>query len=190
MILMMCLAMLPAAAQGHGHRHGHGQGNRHGHGNGRGQIHGRFDPRHGQPRPDRMLRDIHCEGDWQELWNGCHVRLMNDKVYILESDGDRLLWGDDIWLLPSGQYKVRRGDYWRIFDREGGITSIYGEELMAFPNGFFCVRFGGMWRVYTPDGDRLTGAWGDEITLMSNGLFRCLRNDRYYYYDTDGNQRD
>ena len=104
-----------------------------------------------------VLRDVACVGDWQELWNGCHVRLKTDRVHIYTHDGDRLLSGDAIVLLWNGCYKVRVGDFWHVHDRKG---------------------------------DRIFNVWGDSVELMRNGIFRCYRNGRYYYYDSHGDQRE
>lgn len=176
---------------------------------------------HGKMVPPEVV----CKGDWQELWNGRHVRLLNDKVYICDADGDRLLWGDEVILLSSGNYMVRSGDYWRIYRHDGDRTSIYGNEILCWENGTYCVRLSEMWRVYDAAGDRVGNVWsqdyiellpngyylyvmsdryyvaddrgervfnvwGDSVELMKNGLFRCRRNGRYYYYDAAGNERN
>ena len=141
---------------------------------------------HGPKRPHREVR---CTGDWQELWNGCHVRLSLDRICIHEADGDRLLSGDEVTLLPSGRYKVRSGNIWRVFESNGDRTQISGEEIIPWPDGRFAVRFGDNWHVYTPGGDRVPNVWGESVSLMSNGLIRCKRNGTLHYYDDEGNER-
>lgn len=141
---------------------------------------------HGPKRPHREIR---CTGDWQELWNGCHVRLSLDRICIHEADGDRLLSGDEVTLLPSGLYKVRSGNIWRVFKSNGDRTQISGEEIIPWPDGRFAVRFGENWHVYTPGGDRVPNVWGESVSLMSNGLIRCRRNGTLHYYDEEGNER-
>jgi hypothetical protein len=38
-------------------------------------------------------------------------------------------------------------------------------------------------------GDRISGIWGDHVELMDNGMYRCTRNGRNYFYDERGNER-
>lgn len=151
-------------------------------------------PPHGAPPhhhhgPKRPQREVRCTGEWQELWNGCHVRLSLDRICIHEADGDKLLSGDEVTLLPSGRYKVRSGNIWRIFESNGDRTQISGEEIIPWPDGRFAVRFGDNWHVYTTGGDRIPNVWGESVSLMSNGLIRCKRNGTAHYYDDQGNER-
>ncbi|MBR6055084.1 MAG: hypothetical protein IKP46_07075 [Bacteroidales bacterium] len=146
-------------------------------------------PPPGQHGPRRPHREVRCTDDWQELWNGCHVRLSLDRVCIHEADGDKLLSGDEVTLLPSGRYKVRIGNIWRVFESDGDRTEISGEEIVPWPGGRFAVRFGENWHVYTPGGNRVPNVWGESVSLMSNGLIRCRRNGMVHYYDAEGNER-
>ena len=151
-------------------------------------------PPHGAPPhhhhgPKRPQREVRCTGEWQELWNGCHVRLSLDRICIHEADGDKLLSGDEVTLLPSGRYKVRSGNIWRIFESNGDMTQISGEEIIPWPDGRFAVRFGDNWHVYIPSGNRVPNVWGESVSLMSNGLIRCKRNGTLHYYDDEGNER-
>lgn len=131
----------------------------------------------------------YCVKDWQELWNGCHVRISNGRVSVLTMAGDGVVRGDEVILLPSGYYMVRSNDRWRIYDPAGVTTSISGEEIIAWPNGLFCVRLGDFWNVYDSYGDRVGNAWGDHVELMDNGLICCYRSGMYFYYDRQGNER-
>ena len=156
---------------------GRGQHGR-GHNNGRGPV--GFDQR---------KVDTPCVQEWQELWNGCHVRLGEFRVKVLDHGGNTIVSGDEIVLLRNGNYLVRKGDIWRIYDWRGGHTSISGHEILLWPNGLYPVRFGSSWRVYSPDGSRLVSVWGDRVELMRNGLIRCERAGRLHYYDDRGHER-
>lgn len=142
---------------------------------------------HGGPRAE-----VYCTGDWQELWNGRHVRLKMNQVCIFRKNGDELLRGDEVILLPLGSYCVRKGDTWRIYDEDGnwftGISSHYVIEQLW--NGCYVYERDGKFYVADEQGSRIFNVWGDWVELMDNGLFRCHRNDRNYYYDKYGNQRD
>lgn len=144
-------------------------------------------PRHPRKGPARI--DTPCVREWQELWNGCHVRLTEFRVKVLDKAGSTVVSGDEIVLLANGSYMVRNGDIWRIYDWRGVTTSVSGHEIHLWPNGLYLVRFSSNWRVYSPDGDRLTNVWGDRVDLMNNGLIRCERAGRFFYYDDRGRER-
>lgn len=156
--------------------------------NGRGQ-HGRGHNGRGHAGVDIPQVDIPCVREWQELWNGCHVRLSEFRVKVVDHNGSTVVSGEEVILLRNGSYQVRNGDIWRIYDWRGSHTSISGHEILLWPNGLYPVRFGSSWRVYTPEGQRLVSVWGDRVELMRNGLIRCERAGRFFYYDDRGNER-
>ena len=144
-------------APGHQGPEHHGQPGPDHHGNGH---HGQPAPGHGHTGPahhhGHTQREVYCQNDWQQLWNGRHVRRFADRIWICNYEGDRILSGDRVILLPSGLYMVLNGGFWRILDREG---------------------------------ERIFNLWGDEIELLANGIFRCRRGGRDFYYDERGNRR-
>lgn len=145
--------------------------------------------RRGSNYTQANLVETPCIQEWQELWNGCHVRFMGGRITVLDRSGNRVVGGEEVSLLGNGSYKVRNGDLWRIYDWRGGFTIISGHEVHLWPNGLYLVRYSSSWRVYTAEGDRLTNVWGDRVELMSNGLIRCERAGRFIYYDERGNER-
>lgn len=149
-------------------------------------------PKHHGKHVKMIPLEVACVGDWQELWNGRHVRLMNGRVCIYEADGDRILWGDEIVLLSSGKYKVRSGDWWRLYDEDGDrFGTIWSHDFIdLLPNGCYLYRTNDWEYVADERGERIHSIWGDKVELMQNGLFRCHRNDRFYYYDARGNERN
>ena len=146
---------------------------------------------HGGPRVD-FRREVYCNEDWQELWNGRHVRLKMNQVWIYKRNGDDLLHGDEVILLPLGSYCVRRGDLWHIYDEDGDwLTGISSPRVIEqLWNGCYLYERGGRYYVADERGDRIFNVWGEWVELMDNGLFRCHRNRRNYYYDKFGNQRE
>ncbi len=134
-------------------------------------------------------REVPCTQEWQELWNGCHVRLLLDQIYVYDDRDDRIVGGDEVYLLPNGNYKVLKGGFWHIYDRKGDMTFISGDEIRYWHPGYYAVRSAGSWHVCDSKGDRIFGVWGDSVELMGNGIFRCSRGGHYYYYDSEGNQR-
>lgn len=160
---------------------------KHGPKQGMGMQHG--GPQHHQGPHDMHRRDVYCTQDWQELWNGRHVRLQGGKVRICKRDGDILLRGDEVILVPSGSYLVRNGSDWRVYDEDGDRTSIHGDEILAWHDGFYCARQSGTWRVYDSDGDRLFGLWSNQyIEQLWNGCFLYQRDSRFYVADRHGDR--
>ena len=132
--------------------------------------------------------EIPCLEDWQGLWNGNHVRLINGRTYIYDRHNDSVIWGDEIYLLSNGNYKVRRGDNWRIYDYEGVSTSVWGHEILYWWNGCYCVRVNDIWRVYDAKGDSI-GVWSREyVELLRNGCYIYSINGRYYVADFRGDR--
>ena len=108
------------------------------------------DARHHRPHHDRGHRrhgrraDILCVRDWQQLWNGCHVRVNQFGVSILDRRDRRILRGDEIILLSSGDYKVRSGGFWRIYNERGDrLVNVWGDSIELMRDGLFrCIRAG------------------------------------------------
>lgn len=158
-------------------------------------------PRNRDHKPDRRKagrkmenrwgngpREVPCTQEWQELWNGCHVRLIGNRVCIYDDRDDRIISGEAVSLMPSGDYKVRLGDYWRIYTSRGDWTAIYGTEIYAWEHGFYCVRQSDMWRVYTRDGDRLMIWSREHISQLWNGCFLYEQGGKYYVADEKGDR--
>ena len=137
---------------------------------------------------DHRHARVYCNRDWLDLWNGCHVRLLQGRVSVLNLNGDRIVRGDEVVLLASGMYLVRNGDIWRVYDQWGEYTSISGHEIIDWENGLFCVRYSDFWRVYTASGDRLANVWGDVVVLLQNDIIRCTRAGLDHFYNLYGDE--
>ena len=55
-------------------------------------------------------KSVACYENYQDLWNGCTVRLSGSKTYIYRG-GSSILYGDEIILLNDGRWKCIRGNY-------------------------------------------------------------------------------
>ena len=104
----------------------------------RDRHHDRDHHRHGR------RADIICVRDWQQLWNGCHVRVNQFGVSILDRRDRRILRGDEIILLANGVYKVRSGGFWRIYNEYGDrLGNVWGDSIELTRDGLFlCIRAG------------------------------------------------
>ena len=194
-ILLMMLATAGAYGQGnHGHRDSHGdsrhrtenvhRGNHH-----RGNRGNRHSNHHGRSRGYNVPEELECLYEWQELWNGCHVRLLGDRVQIVNRRGDTVVSGDRVFLTSNGRYEVKNGGVWSVRDADGGFTTLSGMDIFYWSEGFYGIKVGSFWRLYDEDGDFVGNIWGEHLTLYQNNLIRAERNGRYYYYDYQGNER-
>ena len=197
-ILLMMLATAGAYGQGHhGHRDSHRdsrhrtenvhRGNHH-RGN-RGNHHSSSRSGHGRSHGYNVPEELECVYEWQELWNGCHVRLLGDRVQIVNRRGDTIVSGDRVFLTSNGRYEVKNGGVWSVRDADGGFTTISGMDIFYWSEGFYGIKVGSFWRLYDEDGDFVGNVWGEHLTLYQNNLIRAERNGRYYYYDYEGNER-
>ena len=100
--------------------------------------------------------DILCTGEWQELWNGCHVRLKLDKVYIYDRRGDRVLWGDEVVLLRNGTYKVYNGTFWYVHDADGDrIFNLWGDSVELMGGDRYRIYRSGNYHYFDWNGNEL-----------------------------------
>ena len=79
-------------------------------------------------------KSILCSEDYQDLWNGCYVRLIGRKIYIYNSSNSSVLYGDEINLIYNGYYRVKRSGTWYLADPEGDLVDgIYGKDILYYP---------------------------------------------------------
>jgi hypothetical protein len=52
-----------------------------------------------------------------------------------------------------------------------------------FGNGFFCVKQGKWWYAVDQDGDKISGVYGDNIFLLNNGTWKCIRGSYVQYIE-------
>lgn len=129
---------------------------------------------------------VPCTEDYQDLWNGDYVRISGNYVYVY-SGSSRILYGDKVWLEPTGYYTVLRGNYYYLLDPYGDNTGVSGNDIFALWNGVYEVLKGSYWQLYTADGYRLGNAYSSEqITIYWNGYY-CVNTGSYYHiYGPDG----
>lgn len=97
-----------------------------------------------------------CINDWQPLWNGYYVRRYVNRVWVCNQAGNRIVQGDEVILLPNGYYKVRNGDFWRVYDELGeSIFNLWGEDVQLLEDGVFQCYRAGMYFYYDELGNRL-----------------------------------
>jgi hypothetical protein len=160
----------------------------------------------------------YCTEHYQDLRNGCQVRLSGRTVYIYRN-GYSILYGDEINLLYNGYYRVRRGNTWYLADEDGDLVNgIYGKTIYYFPfgyvtfqrssgywdiyhcsgrkvecysnespfifwNGCFLIKQGRYWYAVNDDGDKIDGVYGDEVQLLNDGRWKCVRGSYVSYIE-------
>ena len=131
----------------------------------------------------------YCTEDYQDLRNGCTVRLNGRTVYV-KRDGYTILYGDEINLLYNGYYRVKRSGTWYLADPDGDLVSgIYGKQILYYPWGYVAVeRSSGYWDVYHCSGRKLDFYSDKSPYIYSNGCWGVIHGRYEYVYDSDGDQ--
>ena len=130
-----------------------------------------------------------CTENYQDLRNGCTVRINSRRVYVYYN-GSSFLYGDEIDLLYNGYYRVKRSGTWYLADPDGDLVSgIYGKQIYYYPWGYVTVlRSSGYWDVFHCSGRKLD-FYSDEVPLIYYDGSWGVKHGKYWYaYDADGNQ--
>ena len=132
-------------------------------------------------------KTVWCEEDYQDLWNGCYVRLTNGKVYVKEGYST-VVYGDEIGLMYNGYYTVRHGNTWYLYDAEGDkVSGVYGEELLYYPfNYVTCQKGSNLWYVYRCNGEKLSFYSEENPRICSNECWIVKQGSKWYGIGTDG----
>lgn len=136
-------------------------------------------------------RPVWCEEDLQDLWNGCYVRVRNQRIYIYEGTSS-FLYGDEINLLYNGYYRVKRSNTWYLCDPDGDtVSGIYGKDILYYPWGYVAVqRSAGYWDVFHCSGRKLDFYSDESPLIYYNGCWGVRHGKYWYIYDSDGRQLD
>ena len=130
-----------------------------------------------------------CTEDYQDLRNGCTVRIKGRTVYIYDN-GYSILYGNEINLLYNGYYRVKRSGTWYLADPDGDLVSgIYGKQILYYPWGYVAVeRSSGYWDVYHCSGGKVDFYSDEGPVIFANGCWGVRHGKYWYAYDSDGDQ--
>jgi len=134
-------------------------------------------------------KPVACTDNYQDLWNGCYVRISGRTTYIYDN-GSSILYGEEINLLYNGYYRVKRSGTWYLANPDGDLVDgIYGKEICYYPWGYVSVRrSSGYWDVYHSSG-RKVDFYSDDIPYIYwNGCWGVTHGKYRYIYDSDGRQ--
>ena len=121
------------------------------------------------------------------LYNGYYRVRRGNTWYLADEDGDLVsgIYGKEILYYPFGYVTVQRSSgYWDIYHCSGRKLETYSYEIPAmFGNGCFCVKQGKWWYAVDQDGDKISGVYGDDIFLLNNGTWKCIRGSYVTYVE-------
>lgn len=132
-------------------------------------------------------KTVWCEEDYQDLWNGCYVRLTNGRVYV-KSGSSTVVYGDEIGLMYNGYYTVKNGSTWYLYDADGDkVSGVYGEELLYYPfNYVTCKKGRNLWYVYRCNGEKLSFYSEENPRICSNECWIVKQGSKWYGIGRDG----
>ena len=130
-----------------------------------------------------------CTEDYQDLWNGNHVRRYNGRIYV-KNGSSTVVYGDEIGLLYNGCYKVKQGSNWYLFDADGDkVGGVYGEEILYYPfNYVACKKSSGVWYVYRCNGEKLSFYSDVSPWICSNECWIVQQGSKQYGIDQNGDK--
>lgn len=121
------------------------------------------------------------------LYNGYYRVRRGNTWYLADEDGDLVdgIYGKDMYYYPFGYVAVLRSSgYWDIFHCSGRKVNCYSNESpYIFWNGCFLIKQGTYWYAVDADGNKLDGVYGDQVTLLNNGSWKCVRGSYVTYID-------
>ena len=129
-------------------------------------------------------KSVDCTDNYQDLWNGCYVKTSGSRIYIYRNNSSGI-YGKHIYYFPFGYVTLQRGSgYWDIYHCSGRKVDCYSDECpFMFWNGCFLIKQGKYWYAVDGDGDKIDGVYGDEVTLLNNGSWKCVRGSYVTYID-------
>lgn len=122
------------------------------------------------------------------LYNGYYRVKRSNTWYLADEDGDLvsgIYSSGKIYYFPWGYVTFQRSSgYWDIYHCSGRKVDCYSDEdPKIFWNGCFLIKQGKYWYAVDGDGDKIDGVYGDEVILLNNGSWKCIRGSYVSYID-------
>ena len=135
-------------------------------------------------------KTVWCEDNYQDLWNGCHVRISNGGRVYVKDGSSTVVYGDEIGLLYNGCYIAKQGATWYLFDAEGDrVGGVYGEEILYYPfNYVACKKSSNLWYVYRCNGEKLSFYSDVSPWICSNECWIVQQGSKQYAIDQNGHK--
>ncbi len=121
------------------------------------------------------------------LYNGYYRVRRSNTWYLADEDGDLVsgIYGEQILYMPFGYVTVERSSgYWDIYHCSGRKLDCYSREApYIFRNGYFLIKQGSYWYAVDDSGDKLDGVYGDDVSLLNDGRWKCVRGSYVTYIE-------
>lgn len=121
------------------------------------------------------------------LYNGYYRVRRGNTWYLADEDGDLVsgIYGKEMYYYPFGYVAVQRNSgYWDIYHCSGRKVECYSNESpYVFWNGCWLIKQGTYWYAVDGDGDKITGVYGDQVMLLNDGRWKCVRGNYVSYRD-------
>ena len=119
------------------------------------------------------------------LYNGYYRVRRGNTWYLADENGNLVsgIYGKDLYYYPFGYVAVQRNSgYWDIFHCSGRKVECYSNESpYIFWNGYFLIKQGTYWYAVDDDGNKIDGVYGDQVTLLNDGSWKCVRGSYVKY---------
>lgn len=121
------------------------------------------------------------------LYNGYYRVRRSSTWYLADEDGDLVsgIYGKQILYMPFGYVTVQRNSgSWDIFHCSGRKVECYSQESpYIFRNGYFLIKQGSYWYAVDDTGRKLDGVYGDDVSLLNDGRWKCVRGTYVTYIE-------
>ena len=121
------------------------------------------------------------------LYNGYYRVRRSSTWYLADEDGDLVsgIYGKQILYMPFGYVTVQRNSgHWDIFHCSGRKLECYSQESpYIFRNGYFLIKQGSYWYAVDDTGRKLDGVYGDDVSLLNDGRWKCVRGSYVTYIE-------
>ena len=121
------------------------------------------------------------------LYNGYYRVRRSGTWYLADEDGDLVsgIYGKQILYMPFSYVTVQRNSgHWDIFHCSGRKVECYSQESpYIFRNGYFLIKQGTYWYAVDDTGRKLDGVYGDDVSLLNDGRWKCVRGTYVTYIE-------
>ena len=119
------------------------------------------------------------------LYNGYYRVRKGNTWHLADENGNLVsgIYGKDLYYYPFGYVAVQRNaGYWDIYHCSGRKVECYSNESpYIFWNGYFLIKQGTYWYAVDDDGNKIDGVYGDQVTLLNDGSWKCVRGSYVKY---------
>ena len=121
------------------------------------------------------------------FYNGYYRVKRAGNYYLFTAEGEKVngVFGEDIRYYPWNYFAVKKGSgFWYVYHADGTRLSFFSEaEPLICYNGCWIYQRGNTQYAADQKGDKISGVYGDEVSLMNSGRWKCIRNGQVFIKD-------